>query len=228
MKKIITLIFCFRSFLFFEANYAEAQISQFELKETRTYLGTTNNYGTIYNLYNYAGASNTISVPDGKKITILDTYQKLGNHGSTIVIELQYNNSSDKYKVFYVDTSGSSATPSPSPSGKTFIGPCNVYISLIGVGRWQVSTTVNVDTDTGYNANTTLWRYEISNYYSDSLTSTSPLISSTAVVVPSNATGDVDVLLEQSTDMITWTQCLPGTYNASTQKRFFRVRAVEK
>jgi hypothetical protein len=23
-------------------------------------------------------------------------------------------------------------------------------------------------------------------------------------------------------------QCLPGTYNASTQKRFFRVRAVEK
>jgi hypothetical protein len=53
-------------------------------------------------------------------------------------------------------------------------------------------------------------------------------ISNTAVVVPSNAVGDVDVLLEQSNDMITWTQCLPGTYNASTQKRFFRVRAVEK
>jgi len=54
------------------------------------------------------------------------------------------------------------------------------------------------------------------------------IIPSAAVVVPSNAVGDVDVLLEQSTDMITWTQCLPGTYNASTQKRFFRVRAVEK
>jgi len=53
-------------------------------------------------------------------------------------------------------------------------------------------------------------------------------ISNTAIVVPSNAVGDVDVLLEQSNDMITWTQCLPGTYNASTQKRFFRVRAVEK
>jgi hypothetical protein len=53
-------------------------------------------------------------------------------------------------------------------------------------------------------------------------------ISLSSVVVPSNATGDVDVLLEQSTDMITWTQCLPGTYSASTQKRFFRVRAVEK
>jgi len=53
-------------------------------------------------------------------------------------------------------------------------------------------------------------------------------VSSASVVVPADATGDVDVLLEQSTDMITWTQCLPGTYNASTQKRFFRVRAVEK
>ena len=57
---------------------------------------------------------------------------------------------------------------------------------------------------------------------------TSASISSASVVVPSNAVGDVDVLLEQSNDMITWTQCLPGTYNASTQKRFFRVRAVEK
>ena len=58
--------------------------------------------------------------------------------------------------------------------------------------------------------------------------STAVSFPSTSVVIPSNATGDVDVLLEQSTDMITWTQCLPGTYNASTQKRFFRVRAVEK
>jgi hypothetical protein len=54
------------------------------------------------------------------------------------------------------------------------------------------------------------------------------IIPTASVVVPVSATGDVDVLLEQSTDMITWTQCLPGTYNASTQKRFFRVRAVEK
>ena len=72
----------------------------------------------------------------------------------------------------------------------------------------------------------TICEYEITT----TTTSNSSIqsISNTAVVVPSNAVGDVDVLLEQSTDMITWTQCLPGTYNASTQKRFFRVRAVEK
>lgn len=70
--------------------------------------------------------------------------------------------------------------------------------------------------------------FEIKDSQFQTNSTTTITIPSTAVVVPSNATGDVDVLLEQSTDMITWTQCLPGTYNASTQKRFFRVRAVEK
>ncbi len=52
--------------------------------------------------------------------------------------------------------------------------------------------------------------------------------SSTSVVIPSSASGDVDVKMEQSADNVTWTECLPGTYNSSTVKRFFRLRAVEK
>jgi hypothetical protein len=52
--------------------------------------------------------------------------------------------------------------------------------------------------------------------------------SATSVVIPTAATGDVDVKLEQSADNVTWTECLPGTYNSSTVKRFFRLRAVEK
>jgi len=76
---------------------------------------------------------------------------------------------------------------------------------------------------------TALFSFEINPNSSLQPNSTTNLtVPTSAVVVPANATGDVDVLLEQSTDMITWTQCLPGTYNASTQKRFFRVRAVEK
>jgi hypothetical protein len=55
-----------------------------------------------------------------------------------------------------------------------------------------------------------------------------PVVSSTAVVIPSNTTGDVDLKLEQSADQLTWTECQPGTYNSSTVKRFFRLRAVEK
>jgi hypothetical protein len=59
-------------------------------------------------------------------------------------------------------------------------------------------------------------------------TNSSILNPNSSVVIPSNVSGDVEVVLEQSQDGVTWTQCLPGTYNASTVKRFFRLRAVEK
>ena len=59
------------------------------------------------------------------------------------------------------------------------------------------------------------------------LSTTSP-VSATSVVIPTSTSGDVDVKLEQSADNVTWTECLPGTYNSSTVKRFFRLRAVEK
>jgi hypothetical protein len=62
---------------------------------------------------------------------------------------------------------------------------------------------------------------------STALTSGTPTQGS-SVVIPTTALGDVDVKLEQSADNVTWTDCLPGTYNSSTVKRFFRVRAVEK
>lgn len=51
---------------------------------------------------------------------------------------------------------------------------------------------------------------------------------STSIIVPHHSAGDIDIKLEQSADNVTWTECLPGTYNSSTVKRFFRLRAVEK
>jgi len=64
--------------------------------------------------------------------------------------------------------------------------------------------------------------------YRRSLAASTNSVSATSVVIPSSATGDVDIKLEQSADNVTWTECLPGTYNSSTVKRFFRLRAVEK
>ena len=82
-------------------------------------------------------------------------------------------------------------------------------------------------TITGSTERTTLLVYEImDNAGSSSAAQMSSQGSS--VVVPTSAAGDVDVKMEQSADNVTWTQCLPGTYNASTVKRFFRLRAVEK
>jgi len=76
--------------------------------------------------------------------------------------------------------------------------------------------------NTGSNGEPFLFSYKIFN------TTSNNTISATSVVIPSSATGDVDVKLEQSADNVTWTECLPGTYNSSTVKRFFRLRAVEK
>ncbi len=53
-------------------------------------------------------------------------------------------------------------------------------------------------------------------------------IPSTAVVIPSDATGPVNVILESSADLVTWTPALPGSYGSTEPKRFFRVRAVKE
>jgi hypothetical protein len=48
-----------------------------------------------------------------------------------------------------------------------------------------------------------------------------------AVVIPSSVTGNVQIILESSTDLLNWTAANPGTYSAaSATNRFFRVRAA--
>jgi hypothetical protein len=80
---------------------------------------------------------------------------------------------------------------------------------------------------TGSTERTTLLVYEILDNVGSSSAVLAPSQGS-SVVVPTSAAGDVDVKMEQSADNVTWTECLPGTYNSSTVKRFFRLRAVEK
>lgn len=53
-------------------------------------------------------------------------------------------------------------------------------------------------------------------------------ITSTAVVIPEDATGPVEIILESSTDMINWNRANPGSYGSSTANRFFRLRAEAK
>ena len=46
-----------------------------------------------------------------------------------------------------------------------------------------------------------------------------------AVVVHSDATGNVAISLESSSDMVNWVSASPGNYPASTSNKFFRARA---
>ncbi len=51
---------------------------------------------------------------------------------------------------------------------------------------------------------------------------------SNAAVIPVDANGTFTVILESSTDLITWTPAIPGDYSGNTVKRFFRTRIVKK
>jgi hypothetical protein len=66
----------------------------------------------------------------------------------------------------------------------------------------------------------------VCSYILESNESIGTTVPSTAVVIPSDASGPVQIILESSTDLITWTAATPGSYGSSTAKRFFRVRAV--
>jgi hypothetical protein len=209
------------------AQISSGQITQLEQKETRTFHGTHSLSSGLKDLYKYAGKTNTVILDEGKKLTILDCYSRVG-HPSWVSIDVKYGSSSERFNIYYGSLSSGVILPSPSPVGKTFIGPATIDLIFFGIDQAYLDKDYPIE-ETGYYSNgTTLWRYEVNNYILVNESTSSAYVSSTSVVVPSNAVGDVDVLLEQSNDMITWTQCLPGTYNASTQKRFFRVRAVEK
>jgi len=51
-------------------------------------------------------------------------------------------------------------------------------------------------------------------------------VATQVVVIPQNATAPADIILESSTDLITWTAALPGSYSPAGSNRFFRVRLV--
>jgi len=213
---------------FLTGQFTQGQITQLEQKETRTFMGTQNRGYGPYDAYKFSGFTNAITLIQGKKLDILDFYCKTG-HTSYLYIDTKYESSSEVFRIFSTLLNNGSVTPSPSPVGRSIIGPATIYLILLpGQEEYGTQVGAGIEGNATFSTSTALWRYEIHNYNSDNEATSSPLVSSTSVVVPSNAIGDVDVLLEQSNDMITWTQCLPGTYNASTQKRFFRVRAVEK
>lgn len=53
------------------------------------------------------------------------------------------------------------------------------------------------------------------------------VLPANAVVIPEDAGGQYQVILESSTDLLNWAVANPGTYGGSTPKRFFRTRIVK-
>lgn len=53
-------------------------------------------------------------------------------------------------------------------------------------------------------------------------------LPSSTVVIPSDSTGPVRIILESSTDLVNWVEANPGTYAKDQPNRFFRIRAVNE
>jgi len=127
---------------------------------------------------------------------------KIMSYAATNYIEV-YASTNRIRRLYYIEATGNEAIKAESsgyPVGAVLVGPAYLYPG----GQYYICFQKIQDV------------------------STNPALSATAVVIPTSATGDVDVKMEQSADNVTWTECLPGTYNSSTVKRFFRLRAVEK
>lgn len=92
---------------------------------------------------------------------------------------------------------------------KIFHGPLTLQIVIQRAGGTQSNGFIT---------------YDINPISSSTATGT----QNTATVIPENSSTDVDIILEQSTDLVNWTPADPGTYTPSDKKRFFRVRAQSK
>ena len=205
------------------SSLAVAEVLQFEMAAEKKPKYDDGNYW----VYTYLGKTNSITVPDGKSLTIInfffERFYSAQSGNAVNKINVRYGSSTNSINNYVW---GSNYSSYQSPEGKSFIGPCFVELILEDSRMHWIQKSNSWDPAWDPEGAYALWRCELTDRQKDAVSSS--LIPASSIVVPSNAVGDVDVLLEQSNDMITWTQCLPGTYNASTQKRFFRVRAVEK
>lgn len=87
-----------------------------------------------------------------------------------------------------------------------YTGLTNVHVDVWGTAA-EVTLSITTPTPT-----TTV----VSNY-----------VPADAIVIPASATGNVQIILESSPDLVNWTAASPGTYGASAgTNRFFRVRAA--
>jgi hypothetical protein len=83
-----------------------------------------------------------------------------------------------------------------------------IFTGLTNISINTASATFKIETPTMVNV--------ISNY-----------VPADAIVIPASATGNVQIILESSPDLVNWTAADPGTYGPSAgTNRFFRVRAA--
>jgi len=165
-----------------------------------------------------------LSIPTAiaQTVTLVAT-APVGGAGTSQTLTLQSNQVATVLQVFFPpDSDGLSGERYPFVNVRIgtndFVSPGSRPVTVAGPAA--IKLTVN-------NSNV-FFTTPVSTYctvrVSDEQTQFTP---STAVVIPSDATAPVRIILESSADLLNWTDALPGTYGSATTNRFFRVRAVK-
>ena len=154
-------------------------------------------------------SSEIISVASGERITPVASIPVISPLGGGspwfMAMELRFSPGGSWYTVGTADVGLGGGTP--LPMGESFEGPLEVRVRFTN----SVETLEDI-------ANRIVFLLEGD--------SAEEVIPASSVVIPTDASGPVQIILESSADMVTWTQAVPGTYDPSTTNRFFRVRAV--
>jgi hypothetical protein len=138
-----------------------------------------------------------ISIPAGQVLEIVN-FTNSGPSGSSGTLDLLFSGITQR-----VATAVAVGSTSTGARGSTFVGPATLQLHAAGGGILCLTHKLF-----------------------DNSTDIAATAPSNSVVIPADAAGPVQIILESSTDLITWTAANPGTYGSSTSKRFFRVRAV--
>jgi hypothetical protein len=201
MQKKYLILSCVLVLICAQAAHSQIQSFEFDYGTTNTLTVPNGRLLKIHSLIGTSSSSWTSSTTSGTLINVRGIHIQLPS-GRTLdlsAVLVSLGGTSS-----YSGTASLSSISSVTPNSPLLIpGP----ISIIGNTERPI-----------------LLIYEIMDNLSTSQTPS----QGSSVVVPTSAAGDVDVKMEQSADNVTWTECLPGTYNSSTVKRFFRLRAVEK
>jgi hypothetical protein len=141
---------------------------------------------------------------------------------------LEVNRTINNYVNFWdVDTNGAEYFQNRNP----IFGPCTISIVMrpkvarpSGINSWYDNTDTFSYKNDGpffFHASIGAVVFRITGSPESESVNTKKF----ATVIPENSSGNVNIILEQSTDLINWTAANPGSYPPSTSKRFFRVRA---
>jgi hypothetical protein len=156
----------------------------------------------------YSAADVVLAAGDYAIVT--SQINQLNSNGSCAVVEISGKEFSIPNNLVITAAPGSGGSSSIVPTnGWMFSGPARIRAKVITNDAGNIGQS-GIVTVNAIRANAV------------------PTISPhNAAVIPADAAGNFSVLLESSTDMVTWTPATAGNYSSTTQKRFFRVRILK-